>query len=83
MRSRLRCRASTSCWSSAATPPPSSWPTTAATADLDWAASRIATFANYQAGQSCISVQRVLVDRSVFDVLVAKVVEKVQALRDR
>ncbi len=31
--------------------------------DLEWAASRIATFANYQAGQSCISVQRVIVDR--------------------
>ncbi|MFE3936585.1 aldehyde dehydrogenase family protein, partial [Streptomyces goshikiensis] len=26
-------------------------------ADLDWAATRIATFSNYQAGQSCISVQ--------------------------
>lgn len=30
-------------------------------ADLDWAASRIATFSNYQAGQSCIGVQRVYV----------------------
>ena len=50
-------------------------------ADLEWAASRIATFANYQAGQSCISVQRVLVDRPLYDVLVAKVVEKVRALR--
>jgi len=46
-------------------------------ADLDWAASRIAAFANYQAGQSCISVQRVLVDASVYDRLVAKVVQKV------
>ena len=27
--------------------------------DLDWAATRIATFSNYQAGQSCIAVQRV------------------------
>ena len=36
-------------------------------ADLEWAASRIATFANYQAGQSCISVQRVIVDRSLLD----------------
>ena len=34
-------------------------------ADLDCAADRIATFANYQAGQSCIAVQRVLVDASV------------------
>ena len=39
----------------------------AADADLDWAAARIAMFANYQAGQSCISVQRVLVDRSVYE----------------
>ena len=31
-------------------------------ADLDWAATRIATFANYQGGQSCVSVQRVLID---------------------
>ncbi len=35
--------------------------------DLEWAASRIATFGNYQAGQSCVSVQRVLVDDSVYD----------------
>ncbi|CAM5267355.1 NAD/NADP-dependent betaine aldehyde dehydrogenase [Streptomyces violarus] len=28
--------------------------------DLDWAANRIATFSNYQGGQSCISVQRVV-----------------------
>ena len=35
-------------------------------ADLDWAATRIATFGNYQAGQSCIAVQRVIVhDRSL------------------
>ena len=34
-------------------------------ADLAWAADRIATFGNYQAGQSCISVQRVIVDASV------------------
>ena len=35
--------------------------------DLTWAASRIATFANYQAGQSCISVQRVLIHESLFE----------------
>ncbi len=34
-------------------------------ADLDWAASRVATFANYQAGQSCIAVQRVYVAEGV------------------
>ncbi|MFE9255984.1 aldehyde dehydrogenase family protein [Streptomyces sp. NPDC006879] len=48
-------------------------------ADLDWAATRIATFSNYQAGQSCISVQRVIADASVYDALVEKVVEKVGA----
>jgi acyl-CoA reductase-like NAD-dependent aldehyde dehydrogenase len=47
--------------------------------DLEWAASRIATFANYQGGQSCISVQRVVADASVYDRLVEKVVAKVQA----
>ncbi|MEU5809676.1 MULTISPECIES: aldehyde dehydrogenase family protein [unclassified Streptomyces] len=47
--------------------------------DLDWAATRIATFSNYQAGQSCISVQRVIADASVYDRLVEKVVAKVQA----
>ncbi|WP_269859497.1 aldehyde dehydrogenase family protein [Streptomyces sp. RPT161] len=48
-------------------------------ADLEWAATRIATFANYQAGQSCISVQRVIADASVYDRLVEKVVAKVEA----
>jgi len=50
-------------------------------ADLDWATSRIATFANYQAGQACVSVQRVLVDASVWDRFVPMLVEKVRALR--
>jgi acyl-CoA reductase-like NAD-dependent aldehyde dehydrogenase len=49
-------------------------------ADLDWAASRIATFGNYQAGQSCISVQRVLVDSSLYDDLVARLVTATEAL---
>ncbi|MCQ8832013.1 aldehyde dehydrogenase family protein [Streptomyces malaysiensis] len=48
-------------------------------ADLDWAASRIATFANYQGGQSCIAVQRVIADTSVYDRLVARVVAAVEA----
>lgn len=47
--------------------------------DLDWAATRIATFSNYQAGQSCISVQRVVVDASVYDRLVPKIVAAVEA----
>ncbi|AUH40194.1 aldehyde dehydrogenase family protein [Streptomyces sp. CMB-StM0423] len=48
-------------------------------ADLDHAAQRIGTFANYQAGQSCISVQRVIADASVYDRLVPKVVAAVEA----
>ncbi|MGI5480334.1 aldehyde dehydrogenase family protein [Streptomyces lavendofoliae] len=47
--------------------------------DLDWAATRIATFSNYQGGQSCISVQRVIADASVYDRLVAKVTAAVEA----
>lgn len=50
-------------------------------ADLDWAATRIATFANYQAGQACVSVQRVLVDSTLWDRFVPQLVEKVGALR--
>jgi acyl-CoA reductase-like NAD-dependent aldehyde dehydrogenase len=49
-------------------------------ADLDWAASRIATFANYQGGQACVSVQRVLVDAVLWDQFVPLVVAKVSAL---
>ncbi|MCX3062892.1 aldehyde dehydrogenase family protein [Streptomyces beihaiensis] len=48
-------------------------------ADLDWAANRIATFSNYQGGQSCISVQRVIADAAVYDRLVPKVVAAVEA----
>jgi acyl-CoA reductase-like NAD-dependent aldehyde dehydrogenase len=50
-------------------------------ADLDVAATRIALFGNYQAGQSCISVQRVFADRSVYDGLAARVVAAVEALK--
>ncbi|MGW2560109.1 aldehyde dehydrogenase family protein [Streptomyces sp. NPDC001514] len=46
--------------------------------DLDWAATRIATFSNYQGGQSCISVQRVIADASVYDRLVPKIVAAVE-----
>jgi acyl-CoA reductase-like NAD-dependent aldehyde dehydrogenase len=48
--------------------------------DLEWAATRIATFANYQAGQSCISVQRVIIDESVATRLIPLITEKVKAL---
>ncbi|WP_327190690.1 aldehyde dehydrogenase family protein [Streptomyces xinghaiensis] len=47
-------------------------------ADLDWAATRIATFSNYQGGQSCISVQRVIADASVYDRLVPRIVAAVK-----
>ena len=50
--------------------------------DLEWAAARIATFSNYQAGQSCIAVQRVLVHESTYDELAALIAEKVRGLRD-
>lgn len=53
--------------------------------DKDWpdlaaAAARVALFANYQAGQSCISVQRVLVHAEVYDDFVASLVTAVDAL---
>jgi acyl-CoA reductase-like NAD-dependent aldehyde dehydrogenase len=51
----------------------------ASEADLEWAATRIATFSNYQGGQSCISVQRVIADTTVYDRLAEKVVAKVAA----
>ncbi|PZT77004.1 MULTISPECIES: aldehyde dehydrogenase family protein [unclassified Streptomyces] len=47
--------------------------------DLDWAASRIATFSNYQGGQSCISVQRVIADATVYDRLLPRIVAAVEA----
>lgn len=47
--------------------------------DLDWAATRIATFSNYQGGQSCISVQRVIADAAVYDRLLPKIVAAVEA----
>ncbi|MGH3762800.1 aldehyde dehydrogenase family protein [Actinophytocola sp.] len=49
--------------------------------ELDFAAKRIATFGNYQAGQSCIAVQRVLVDKAVADRFVPKLLDAVNALR--
>ncbi|NED15264.1 aldehyde dehydrogenase family protein [Streptomyces sp. SID9124] len=47
--------------------------------DLDWAATRIATFSNYQGGQSCISVQRVIADAAVYDRLLPRIVAAVEA----
>ncbi|MEC3982031.1 aldehyde dehydrogenase family protein, partial [Amycolatopsis sp. H20-H5] len=49
--------------------------------DPEGAAQRIATFGNYQAGQSCIAVQRVIVEREVADELLPALLEAVQAQR--
>ena len=51
-----------------------------ADADLDFAAARIALFSNYQAGQSCIAVQRVIVEDRVYDDFVGRLVPAVEAL---
>jgi acyl-CoA reductase-like NAD-dependent aldehyde dehydrogenase len=48
--------------------------------DLDWAASRVATFSNYQAGQSCIAVQRVIVHTDVYDRFVDRLLAATAAL---
>ncbi len=48
--------------------------------DLEWAATRAATFANYQAGQSCISVQRVIVDATLAERFVPLLTQKVREL---
>ncbi|WP_214106305.1 aldehyde dehydrogenase family protein [Acrocarpospora catenulata] len=49
-------------------------------ADLDWAASRTALFANYQAGQSCIAVQRVIVTEPVAEEFTEKLLKAVAGL---
>ncbi len=50
-------------------------------ADLDHAAQRIAIGGFYQAGQSCISVQRVLIQSEVYDDFVARLVKQVESLK--
>ena len=50
-------------------------------ADLDHAAQRVAVGGNYQAGQSCISVQRVFVQSEVFDDFVTRLVKQVESLK--
>src|SRR5204862_2492168 len=50
-------------------------------ADLDLAAQRIAFGAYYQAGQSCISVQRVLVASEVYDDFAARLVKEGESLK--
>jgi aldehyde dehydrogenase (NAD+) len=50
-------------------------------ADLDKAAQRVAFGGYYQAGQSCISVQRTIVHTSVFDAFKDKLVTEVEKLK--
>jgi acyl-CoA reductase-like NAD-dependent aldehyde dehydrogenase len=52
-----------------------------ADADLDLAAKRIAFGGYYQAGQSCISVQRVLVQSEVYEDFAARLVKEVESLK--
>ncbi|HEV7965674.1 MAG TPA: aldehyde dehydrogenase family protein [Actinoplanes sp.] len=47
--------------------------------DLQWAANRIATFGTYQAGQSCIAVQRVYVSSGLD--LTSRLISAVEALK--
>lgn len=48
--------------------------------DLDWAAQRVALFSNYQAGQSCIAVQRVFVHSARREEFTAKLLDAVSTL---
>ncbi len=50
-------------------------------ADLDLAAQRVAVGGYYQAGQSCISVQRVLVASEVYDDFAARLTKQVEQLK--
>jgi acyl-CoA reductase-like NAD-dependent aldehyde dehydrogenase len=50
-------------------------------ADLDHAAARVAYGGYYQAGQSCISVQRVLVQSEAYDDFVDRYVKQVEGLK--
>ena len=50
-------------------------------ADLDLAAARIAFGGYYQAGQSCISVQRVYVQSEVYEDFAARLIKQVEGLK--
>ena len=50
-------------------------------ADLDHAAQRVAIGGYYQAGQSCIAVQRVMIQSEVYDDFVARLVKQVESLK--
>jgi glyceraldehyde-3-phosphate dehydrogenase (NADP+) len=53
----------------------------AADADLSWAAQRVATFGSYQAGQSCIAVQRVYVHEWLYDGFLPRLLSAVAELK--
>src|SRR5437667_48927 len=53
----------------------------AADADLDEAATKLAANAFSFAGQSCISVQRIYVERAAYDAFLERLLPKVEALR--
>lgn len=48
--------------------------------DRDWAAERIAVFGNYQAGQSCIAVQRVFIEAGAYADMARRITDRVRAL---
>src|SRR5436190_6696992 len=50
-------------------------------ADLDHAAQRVAVGGYYQAGQSCIAVQRVFVQSEVYDDFLARLVKEIESLK--
>src|SRR6266536_1268278 len=50
-------------------------------ADLDHAARRVAVGGNYQAGQSCIAVQRVFVQSEVYEDFLARLVKEIEGLK--
>jgi aldehyde dehydrogenase (NAD+) len=50
-------------------------------ADLDHAAVRVAVGGYYQAGQSCISVQRVLIQSEVYEEFVPRLIKQVESLK--
>src|SRR5439155_1701931 len=52
-------------------------------ADIERAANAAAYYSMQNAGQTCISIERVYVEEGVYDQFVAKVTEKVRALRQR
>ena len=50
-------------------------------ADLEDAVDRLITGSFYQSGQSCISVQRIIIHEAVYDALRKKLIEKTEALK--